>query len=115
MMTSGRRHDINRQSRYIGYGAVLHSCNITVAHQCDGIPVNADNTMHHIPTLFDPCQYHVTDMQFCRFDEVDTLLATDNERQHAISLHREGDAHAFIHEVNGTTDDIIIGYVCHRF
>jgi hypothetical protein len=92
---------------------MFNTGNITIAHKRYCIAINADDAVNYITTLFDPRQHYVTHLQLSRLDKVYTLLAANDEGQHAITLDRKGDTHAFIDKADGITDDVVIGYIRH--
>jgi len=113
MMLSTSGNDINSQCRYFIQPAMLFSSQIAIAHQRHLFTLDTDDAVNNIAAAFHPSQHYMTYLQIVRFDQVNTLTAANNERQHAVTLYGKGYSQAFIHQGNGVAYDFVVANVRH--
>ena len=80
---------------------MLHANNVTIAHQRKMCTVDADDAMYHIAAAFHPGQHDVAYLDMKGLRQDDALLASDNKRQHALSVNGQRHAHTVIHQSDG--------------
>ena len=83
---------------YVGKHTVLHTYDIPVAHQRYLVAVDADDTVHDPSASLNPCQHYVADKYAAGPTQNNTLLATNDKRQHAPPVHRQRHTHALTHQ-----------------
>ena len=75
------------QCLHIFESAMLRLLEVPVAHQCDTVTFDTDDTVQHIAPAFDPCHYDITNFWLSRFLQDDAITPTHNEREHAMPIH----------------------------
>ncbi len=90
---------------------MFYTTDIAVPLQNNLVAVNTDNAVHHIATALNPRQDNITYCRNNRFDEDDTLLATDDKRQHTTAFHGKSDTQSVIHQGYGTLYDFFIRHL----
>ena len=88
--------------------ASLGARNIAVAHQYDLVAIEKYNPMHHISAIIYPRQHYVAHFKFGRPLQDDALLATDDERQHAVAIDRQRYAYAIINQADSLFYYVVI-------
>ena len=92
----------------IGAQASLGARNIAVAHQYDVVTIEKYNPVNHISAIIYPRQHYVANFKFGRPLQDDALLATDDERQHAIAIDGQRYAYAIINQADSLFNYIVI-------
>ncbi len=93
--------DMRRQRTDIAELTMFCAHQITIAHQRNGRTIDLRDAMHNIMIAIGPSQNHMTHLKVDGFLKDDTLLAANDERQHALSVDGQRDADALANQTAG--------------
>ena len=74
---------------------------ITVAHEGEMVGFNTDNAMNDVATAIDPSQKHIALFYKTSPFQDDTFATTNDKRQHAVAIDRQGDADTLADQPDG--------------
>ena len=91
--------------------AVLHTPDISIAHQYDMIAIDAQNAMHHIATAIDPGQYHITHSEGRRLTQDYPFFTSDDKGEHARAADGKRHIDTIIHQTDGLFYNCLIVHI----
>ena len=85
----------------VGHGTMFGTRQIAVAHEGETVVFNMDNAMNDIATAIDPSQKHIALFYKTSPFQDDTFAPTNDKRQHAVAIDRQGDADTLADQPDG--------------
>lgn len=88
---------------------MLHTTDITIAHQRQSIALTLNNAMQHKMTGRNLRQYSITHFRIPGLSQNDTVAAMFQEGAHTISFDENGSSVPFSNHIAGQCEQYVIG------
>ena len=85
----------------VAHGTMFGTHQITIAHEGETVVFNMDNAVNDIATAIDPSQKHIALLYETSPFQDDAFAPTNDKRQHAVAIDRQGDADALADQTDG--------------